>query len=166
MNECPCGAKKDYILNIHTYILIYEGTLNALHHVKRALEGTGGARKIEDARILMIHSGGDSQRSPTNTVCGKAWSALNSISSQTTSEEHGSIVGCNTPIDVLLQQLCIFFHRIPSGCLVVGSSDVLLIVPSSATCSPIDWSQEHGVIGLACLAPLDLVSSFPGFGGL
>jgi hypothetical protein len=45
------------------------------------------------------------QRSPTNSVCGKAWSALNSV--------HGPSGLCNTPIDLLLRQLCNLFNDVP-----------------------------------------------------
>ncbi|CAM9847523.1 unnamed protein product, partial [Phaeothamnion confervicola] len=52
------------------------GTLNALDFMSHAFTplSSGLARR----RTLLVHSGGDSQRSPTQCVCGKAWAALNS----------------------------------------------------------------------------------------
>jgi fucokinase len=122
------------------------GTLNALDELRAALRARGKA--LGDVAVLMVHSGGDSQRSPTNSVCGKAWSALNSLhhdaaDSATATTAATSI---NTPLDLLLEQLLPLFEGIPRGCLAVASSDVLLILPTG---QPPDWAGVRGVVGLA-----------------
>ncbi|CAM9220965.1 unnamed protein product [Discosporangium mesarthrocarpum] len=132
------------------------GTLNALLEVDDVLrtQGTVDGLGMEAARVLLVHSGGDSQRSPTQCVCGKAWSALNSCSS-------GS--RCNTPMDLLVAHLSQLFsseeeERLPKGSFVVTSCDVMLLVPQYASASA-DWSRPPlagwaagGVTGLAISA--------------
>src|SRR6056297_788933 len=115
------------------------GTLNALVHVHSYLQVHHFVSSAGQwPAILMVHSGGDSQRSPTNSVCGKAWSCLNSHR-----KEDG---GSNTPIDLLLEQFTqLFAGGVPSGALVVASSDVLLVLPPW----PVDWASQRGVVGLA-----------------
>ncbi len=76
---------------------------------------------MDKVRIFMIHSGGDSQRLPTQSVCGKAWSALPTYNAQ---------FELDAPIDLLLYRLFELFAAVPSG-LVVASSDVLLLIPPS-----------------------------------
>lgn len=51
------------------------GTLNALAELRAALRARG--KGLEDVAVLMVHSGGDAQRSPTQSVTGKvsAWTA-------------------------------------------------------------------------------------------
>ena len=60
------------------------GTINALVEVAEelTLRSTGKRQPIDfgvlnRSKVCIIHSGGDSQRSPTQSVCGKAWSSLN-----------------------------------------------------------------------------------------
>ncbi|CAM9239240.1 unnamed protein product, partial [Laminaria digitata] len=86
------------------------GTLNAILEIDHALRQSKPP-KSEDpqagvglaaARVLLVHSGGDSQRSPTQCVCGKAWSALNSCSDR--------VNMCNTPMDLLLDHLSRLFR--------------------------------------------------------
>ena len=66
------------------------GTLNALIEAAKALtrkqrglpadsDVEVSASSLADAKVCIIHSGGDSQRSPTQSVCGKAWSWLNTL---------------------------------------------------------------------------------------
>lgn len=133
------------------------GTLNALAELRAALmkggSSSGSSKKgLADVAVLMVHSGGDSQRSPTNSVCGKAWSALNSSSAGPANNadadadaEAESLI--NTPLDLLLEQLLPLFHDVPKGSLVVASSDVLLILPGETPRQ--DWSVVRGVVGLA-----------------
>lgn len=122
------------------------GTLNALVHVHSYLQVHHFVSSAGQwPAILMVHSGGDSQRSPTNSVCGKAWSCLNSHR-----KEDG---GSNTPIDLLLEQFTqLFAGGVPSGALVVASSDVLLVLPPW----PVDWASQRGVVGLAASVPAAL----------
>jgi len=118
------------------------GTLNALAHVQAYLRKHGNNNMPS---VLMVHSGGDSQRSPTNSVCGKAWSCLNALR-----EDDG---GSNAPMDLLLEQfLHLFAGGVPAGSLVVASSDVLLILPSLV----LDWNAQQGVVGLATRVPAAL----------
>lgn len=98
------------------------------------------------ARVLLVHSGGDSQRSPTQCVCGKAWSALNSCS--------GRDNMCNTPMDLLLDHLSRLFQSgLAPGTLVVTACDVMLLVPPEVAATA-DWSFDSngGVAGLAIAA--------------
>ncbi|CAM9336812.1 unnamed protein product, partial [Choristocarpus tenellus] len=144
------------------------GTLNALLEVDDALREAHPARGgMENCRVLLVHSGGDSQRSPTECVCGKAWSTLNSPCHAKNSPSKGR---CNTPMDLLLTSLNTLFgqdaasqsdvthSRLPSGTLVVASCDVMLLVPPEAA-SSVNWSLPSlpgwsfgGVTGLAIAA--------------
>lgn len=136
------------------------GTLNALSELRAALRSGASSRDLGDVAVLMVHSGGDSQRSPTNSVCGKAWSALNSSSSagpdkddaDADADEGESII--NTPLDLLMEQLLPLFHDVPKGSMVVASSDVLLILPRDRP-RP-DWAAVRGVVGLATHVPAEL----------
>lgn len=74
---------------------------------------------LETARVFMIHSGGDSQRLPCQSVTGKAWSTL-----PTCNKQHE----LDAPVDLLLQSLFDLFVDVAAG-LVVASSDVLLLIP-------------------------------------
>lgn len=89
------------------------GTLNALHYVQLQL----GHGALQTERILMIHSGGDSQRAPTCSVHGKAWLSLNSLLNK-------EVVA--SPLGLLITELSRFCAALTPGALVVASSDVLL----------------------------------------
>lgn len=115
----------------------------------------GGGSGLAAARVLLVHSGGDSQRSPTQCVCGKAWSALNSCGDEGTS-------ACKTPMDLLLDHLSRLFSGESSsrspldpGTLVVTACDVMLLIPPEAGAAA-DWSFDKlssgGVGGVAGLA--------------
>ncbi len=119
------------------------GTLNALAHTQAFLQAQG--KTLAEVAVLMVHSGGDSQRSPTCSVTGKAWSTLNA--------QRADDGGSNTPIDLLLEQfLQLFASGVPKGSLVVASSDVLLILPSLA----MDWHGQRGMVGLATSVAAEL----------
>lgn len=90
---------------------------------------------LEQLRVLVVHSGGDSQRSPTQSVCGKAWSAL------PTSGER-----LVAPVDHLIEQLASVTADAPSGVLV-ACSDVLLTLPGPEAFAGA-W-RHPGVTGLA-----------------
>lgn len=90
----------------------------------------------------MIHSGGDSQRLPLQSVCGKAWSALPTLS---------NTLNLQAPIDLLIRTLTKLFASVSSG-LVVASSDVLLLIPDTFH---VDWPQD-GATGLAIPSPKEI----------
>ena len=52
------------------------GTLNALVAADALLGDGADAAWLDDTLVVVVHSGGDSQRSPSQSVCGKAWSLL------------------------------------------------------------------------------------------
>ena len=49
------------------------GTLNALDCLRTQI----GVLELNKARILIIHSGGDSRRAPLHSISGKAWASIN-----------------------------------------------------------------------------------------
>ena len=121
------------------------GTMNALVAVFDALTKKAGGSDVDldliaKSKICIIHSGGDSQRSPSQSVCGKAWSSLNSINAR------GELLA---PIDLLFDSLCRVFRNSPKGGVVVASCDVMLLLPDIEY----DWSHA-GITGLAI--PMDL----------
>jgi len=125
------------------------GTINALVEVAEelTLRSTGKRQPIDfgvlnRSKVCIIHSGGDSQRSPTQSVCGKAWSSLNSLS------EDGEL---QAPFDLLYSKLCEIFASAPTGGCVVASCDVMLLLDSGG----LDWSTP-GVCGLAIPADLSI----------
>lgn len=134
------------------------GTLNALGELRAALQARGQGECLADVAVLMVHSGGDSQRSPTNSVCGKAWSALNSAAAAVAAADavEGSGSGINTPLDLLLEQLLPLFEGVPRGSLVVASSDVLLMVPTLTAARRPAWGGVKGVVGLAMYVAAEL----------
>ncbi|CAN0188055.1 unnamed protein product, partial [Hapterophycus canaliculatus] len=114
---------------------------------------------LSAARVLLVHSGGDSQRSPTQCVCGKAWSALNSCGDGTNSSNStsNSTTRCNTPMDLLLDHLSRLFSGetpgssgkpLDPGTLVVTACDVMLLIPPEVAATA-DWSfdAQQGVAG-------------------
>ena len=109
-------------------------TFNALITVQE-LVSSYARFNVESCRIFMIHSGGDSQRLPCQSVCGKAWSALPTYSSS---------FELNAPIDLLLEAMFKLFKNVRTG-LVVASSDVLLLIPKDFPCH---WPST-GATGLA-----------------
>ena len=119
----------------------------ALRQAKPCKGADPQAGGLAAARVLLVHSGGDSQRSPTQCVCGKAWSALNSCSRDKENM-------CNTPMDLLLDHLSrLFGSGLAAGTLVVTACDVMLLVPPEVAATA-DWSfdESGGVAGLAIAA--------------
>eukprot|EP00937_MAST-01D_sp_MAST-1D-sp2_P001135 g1135.t1 len=157
------------------------GTLNALVEAAEALtaKAHGGRRTpidealLRKSKICIIHSGGDSQRSPTQSVCGKAWSWLNSV--DTSDEAAAGATGSasvsaaasrssevvaestsmpNAPFDILYKKLCAIFAGAPEGGMVVASCDVLLLMEEPPTAT-YDWDRP-GVVGLAIPTEVNL----------
>lgn len=116
------------------------GTLNALVQAVRSLcERAGDGAAQSRWCILCVHSGGDSQRSPSQSVCGKAWSSLNCVAAS------GHLLA---PVDLLCFRLFRLCRGLAKGSLVVASSDVLLILPD-----PLEVALPlTGVWGLAIAA--------------
>lgn len=118
-------------------------TLNALVAVSEYLSARAGrafidADTLQDAKILILHSGGDSRRIPQSSVCGKSFVSLPIVA------EDGELLA---PLDLLLQQLDRICALAPPG-LFVASGDVMLTVPSNH----FNWTRP-GVTGLAIPAP-------------
>ena len=109
-------------------------TFNALITVQE-LVSSSARWNADSCRIFMIHSGGDSQRLPCQSVCGKAWSALPTYNAE---------FELDAPIDLLLKAMFSLFRDVRTG-LVVASSDVLLLIPRGFPCH---WPSE-GATGLA-----------------
>jgi fucokinase len=126
------------------------GTLNALDYLCSIV----GLHDIVKSKIAIIHSGGDSRRAPLHSVCGKAWSCINSYSKDT--DDHLS----STPLAFMIRELSLFFVNLPAGSLVIASSDVLLdisersyfpVIPNDAVSivtvpeAP-EVAKNHGVV--------------------
>ena len=121
----------------------------------RALAGLGcefGIDYVEKRVTAIIHSGGDSQRSPLHSVCGKAWSSVNAY------------VGNNyaTAFTLLLNQIGILSSYLLPGSVLISCSDVLLDLnlnekkpeeiefPSNCVCAVaipelLSTARNHGV---------------------
>jgi len=108
------------------------GTLNALR-AARDLLGDGW---LDGRLIIIVHSGGDSQRAPSQSVCGKAWSLLPTQPPK-------------APVDLLLEQLL----KLCAGAsgVVVACGDVLLKLPAE----PGSLTMHKGVTGLGIRASKD-----------
>ena len=124
-------------------------TLNAVMAVAAAVSSAKGSGRpcvddLEDYLVIIIHSGGDSQRSPCHSVCGKAWSSLPSL---------GDRAELNAPMDLLLD-LLFHLHKESLPGMVVASSDVLLLVPRGDL-SLAGFGSEPGVTGLGIPMPAD-----------
>ena len=89
------------------------GTLNALAYLK-AVQFT---QSFDQYRVLVVHSGGESRRAPLNSLCGKAWTTLNSV-------VEGNEIA--SPIVLLISELSKFSKNLQLGSVVVASSDVML----------------------------------------
>lgn len=89
------------------------GTFNALDY----LVNCAGLKDMSMLKVLIIHSGGDSRRAPLYSLCGKAWTTLNS---QVEEKELAS------PMLLLIQEIYNFCAHLPLRSLVVSCSDCLL----------------------------------------
>jgi len=94
------------------------GTLNALARLDELI----GRAALACAKVLCVHSGGDSRRSPLHSVCGKAWASINTRPVQ-------------TPMQLLVEEIANFCgSELLPGAMVVASSDVLLDITSGTVC--------------------------------
>ena len=124
-------------------------TLNALAVVSQRLCYMAGysdvnARFLANKRILILHSGGDSQRIPIFSVRGKAFSSLPSTNP---GQQH-----VNAPIDFLIEKISALFQvpSAPEGGCVVAATDVLLLMPDTYQWHP---ERKEGVTGIGVSAP-------------
>jgi hypothetical protein len=110
------------------------GTLNALDYLISNI----GIDKVKESKVLIIHSGGDSRRSPLHSVCGKAWSSINSTIHQYSNS-------FSTPMALLIKELSEFCINIDIGAVVIASSDVMLDI-YNGICSPLIPSNAVSVV--------------------
>jgi len=130
------------------------GTLNALARLDELI----GRTALAAAKVLIVHSGGDSRRSPLHSVCGKAWASINTKPTQ-------------TPMQLLVKEIADFCGTgLLLGAMVAASSDVLLDVTRGDEC-PIasdavtvaavpeipDVAKNHGIL-VPTLAPASVGS--------
>jgi fucokinase len=99
------------------------GTLNAISELVKLV----GHASVMSSRIVVIHSGGDSRRAPLNSVCGKAWSGINSQLYE------DNILGAS-PLLLLLNELRPILEAAGVGTVLVASSDVLVNLCPSEVC--------------------------------
>ena len=113
-------------------------TLNALRVLGPKLANTW-----RQARVLIIHSGGDSRRLPQYSLSGKLFGAL------PVKTPWGDV---STVFDEFLALSCSWAERLPCG-LVVASGDVVLTFDAKG----LDWSRP-GVTGVGLRQPIDVGS--------
>ena len=72
------------------------GTLNALVAAHDAIAGPQSQTCdwLDEHLVCVVHSGGDSQRSPSQSVCGKAWSTLPLFGGRSVIDGSGRVPGC------------------------------------------------------------------------
>ena len=123
-------------------------TLNALAVVSQRLCYAAGysdvnERFLRTKRILIMHSGGDSQRIPIFSVRGKAFSSLPSTDP--------TLSHINAPIDFLIQKIAAIFtsSNAPVGGTVITATDVLLLMPDSYQWNP---AHSEGITGIGIYA--------------
>ena len=85
------------------------GSLNALERLRSVI----GDAALREAKVLIIHSGGDSRRAPQHSVTGKAWASINTPN-------------ITSPLALLIKECAAFFTNLPPASFVVASSDVML----------------------------------------
>ena len=86
------------------------GTLNALLSLKDSTSND----EIMSSKILIIHSGGNSQRAFIHSVCGKAWTTLNStITTNTDTDDEVELL--LSPMVLLIIELMKFSTNLSNG---------------------------------------------------
>ncbi len=111
------------------------GTLNSLDYLVKVL----GIADIMDAKILMIHSGGDSRRAPLYSVCGKAWITINAVAGD-------GVVA--SPVLLLINEVSTFCQHLCKGALVIASSDVLLHITANND-GPMEFAPD--AVSVVCV---------------
>ncbi len=111
------------------------GTLNAIDYLL-----CNGNINFQMERILIIHSGGDSRRAPLYSLCGKAWTTVNSTI--------GSSLIAN-PLALLIKELSNFCVHLPYCSLVVASSDVMLHISQLHSGPEVFASNAVSVVSVA-----------------
>jgi fucokinase len=104
------------------------GTLNAL----RCLQEKYNISSFASARVLLIHSGGESRRAPLYSLIGKAWTTVNCTL-------EGGDIAC--PLTLLIKEITIFCANLPEGSVVVASSDVMLNI-AGPHCSSLKFADN------------------------
>ena len=106
------------------------GTLNALDRLRSHV----GDGPIQVAKVLIVHSGGDSRRAPLHSVCGKAWASIN-----------GAVVA--SPISLLVGEIGAYFEKrdLQEGSVVVASSDVLLALKSPSNTTTVAKIPQNAI---------------------
>jgi hypothetical protein len=97
------------------------GTLNVLRQLR---DRYGLQVGDECCKILIIHSGGDSQRAPLYSLCGKAWMSINSVI--------GGSREIASTLSLLILEISLFCSKLPGKSLVVASSDVMLDITTGS----------------------------------
>jgi len=93
-------------------------TLNVLSYLNENNED------LRISKVLIIHSGGNSQRAFIHSVCGKAWAGLNGLICLGLDNNEKETLA--TPMALLIKELILFSVNIPAGSCVVACSDVTL----------------------------------------
>jgi len=134
-------------------------TLNALTHVDKLLKEKypNENRDLTTERVLILHSGGDAKRTPTCSICGKAFSGLPSTLPIIEGRNDRRV---KAPIDFLLKSFQDIAAQSPPG-VFIAATDVLLMLPASevfkytwkdvtglAIPLPVDYGTRHGVYKL------------------
>lgn len=113
------------------------GTLNAINCLLQKY----GVAVLDKGKVVIIHSGGDSQRAPLHTVCGKAWATINSSLAEAFAVDSLSDAcpssnlkplseGYSTAFSLLLKQLFSVAIAMHPGTVIVSCSDVMLNLTS------------------------------------
>ncbi|KAH8075072.1 hypothetical protein JL721_1063 [Aureococcus anophagefferens] len=106
------------------------GTLNALVAAHDAIAGPQSQTCdwLDEHLVCVVHSGGDSQRSPSQSVCGKAWSTLPLFGGRSGGE-------LAAPFDLLVDQLL----ALCAGCRAAASSRLAVNADGAR------YGPKHGV---------------------
>ena len=140
------------------------GTLNAIKTVERKYSKA----VLKTGKVAIIHSGGDSQRSPLHSVCGKAWASINTSLMPCPTSDGPSSSGYATAFTLILSQLNSICSIMHPGTVLVSCSDVILhlsmiavehnkdtlMLPSDCVCAVaipelFQVAKNHGVFQLA-----------------
>ena len=132
------------------------GTLNALDY----LVSIHGEDVVKNARICIVHSGGDSRRSPLHTICGKAWATLNITVEHPGQGEQPSEPGYSHPLSVVINELVSFCRDIPTSTLVIACSDILIRIMKVIS-SYKSYIYNYNLTITVCIQDRDRQVQFP-----